>query len=215
MRRSALFITFTGEEHGLVGSLYYAANPLFPRVSHAGMIDLDTIGGEPGMKMNAPATGTNTARAGILERAAEITGSAVTMDTPRITSDADRSFMVCVSSLGPGLPFCLAGEEAELGHRREQEAFLHRATQRIRQGCIADEIAADHAIVMQENAHQSGVVGPFDDTVRGQFFLEAADAEDRQFYHLEGGRRRVALEGDRRPCQGAARQRALFGCDRP
>jgi hypothetical protein len=39
--RSVLFLFFTGEERGLLGSTYYAASPLHPLASIAGLINLD------------------------------------------------------------------------------------------------------------------------------------------------------------------------------
>lgn len=117
IRRSVLFITFTGAEHGPAGSLCYAANPLFPWASRAGMIDLDMIGGKPGMEMNARATGTSTAWAGILARAAEITGTTVTMNTPRITNDADH-YSFAVRGV-PAIHFGIGGSRAD--HHRPSD----------------------------------------------------------------------------------------------
>ncbi|MCE9584026.1 MAG: M20/M25/M40 family metallo-hydrolase [Planctomycetes bacterium] len=42
--RTILFVAFTGEEIGLLGSRYYVDHPLFPLASTAGMINLDMIG---------------------------------------------------------------------------------------------------------------------------------------------------------------------------
>ncbi len=46
--RSILFILFTGEEKGLLGSEYYAANPIFPLDKTVAMINLDMIGRNDG-----------------------------------------------------------------------------------------------------------------------------------------------------------------------
>jgi hypothetical protein len=43
-RRSILFLFFTGEEMGLVGSRYYAEHPLFPLEDTIAMINLDMVG---------------------------------------------------------------------------------------------------------------------------------------------------------------------------
>ena len=40
-RRSVLFLAVTAEEQGLLGSLYYAANPLFPLADTVGGINMD------------------------------------------------------------------------------------------------------------------------------------------------------------------------------
>jgi hypothetical protein len=43
-RRSFLFLTFTGEEKGLLGSEWYVANPLIPHEKVVAMINIDMIG---------------------------------------------------------------------------------------------------------------------------------------------------------------------------
>ena len=42
--RRIVFIAFTGEERGLIGSKYYVANPLYPLETTAAMINLDMVG---------------------------------------------------------------------------------------------------------------------------------------------------------------------------
>jgi Zn-dependent M28 family amino/carboxypeptidase len=43
-RRSILFMTVTGEEKGLLGSGYYAANPVFPLSNTVANLNIDMIG---------------------------------------------------------------------------------------------------------------------------------------------------------------------------
>lgn len=43
-KRSILFLHFTGEEHGLLGSSYYSQNPLFPLTNTIANINIDMIG---------------------------------------------------------------------------------------------------------------------------------------------------------------------------
>lgn len=43
-KRSILFLHVTGEEHGLLGSKYYAENPLFPLANTVANINIDMIG---------------------------------------------------------------------------------------------------------------------------------------------------------------------------
>ena len=43
-RRSLVFITFTGEEMGLLGSKHYVENPIFPIEKTKAMINLDMVG---------------------------------------------------------------------------------------------------------------------------------------------------------------------------
>ncbi len=42
-RRSVVFLAVTAEEKGLLGSEYYAANPLYPLATTAGMINMDAL----------------------------------------------------------------------------------------------------------------------------------------------------------------------------
>lgn len=43
-RRSILFMTFTGEERGLVGSRHYVNHPVLPLADHVAMVNLDMVG---------------------------------------------------------------------------------------------------------------------------------------------------------------------------
>ncbi|MBI4564503.1 MAG: M20/M25/M40 family metallo-hydrolase [Planctomycetes bacterium] len=46
-KRSVLFMTFSGEEFGLLGSRHYVRNPLFPIEKTAAMINMDMVGRNP------------------------------------------------------------------------------------------------------------------------------------------------------------------------
>ncbi len=47
-RRSILFMTFSAEEAGLLGSAHYVKNSLFPRKNHKAMVNLDMVGRSTG-----------------------------------------------------------------------------------------------------------------------------------------------------------------------
>lgn len=64
-RRSILFMGFSGEEMGLLGSHHYVRNPLFPKERHAAMLNLDMVGRNPDMPVAI--YGMGTAREGALE----------------------------------------------------------------------------------------------------------------------------------------------------
>jgi len=51
--RSVLFLAVTAEEKGLLGSEYYAANPVYPLATTAGVINMDSIVGEGAAKDSA------------------------------------------------------------------------------------------------------------------------------------------------------------------
>jgi hypothetical protein len=57
-KRSILFMTFAGEEWGLLGSNYYVNHPTVPLDSIAGMINMDMIGRVNGDRLNVLGVGT-------------------------------------------------------------------------------------------------------------------------------------------------------------
>ncbi len=57
--RGILFILFSGEERGLLGSKHYADNPLLPLTQCAAMINLDMVGRGKTGKFTASGTGTS------------------------------------------------------------------------------------------------------------------------------------------------------------
>ena len=58
-RRSILFMTFSGEERGLLGSKHYVENPIFPLDQTVAMLNLDMVGrGETG-QFSANGVGTS------------------------------------------------------------------------------------------------------------------------------------------------------------
>jgi Zn-dependent M28 family amino/carboxypeptidase len=63
--RSVVFLAVTAEEKGLLGSAYYAANPLFPLGKTAGVINMD---GTIGLGAAKDFTISGTAKLGLLDR---------------------------------------------------------------------------------------------------------------------------------------------------
>ena len=59
-RRGILFITFAGEELGLLGSNYYTGHPLLPLQNAAAMLNMDMIGRIRGGKVYVNGTGTGS-----------------------------------------------------------------------------------------------------------------------------------------------------------
>jgi len=58
-KRSILFMTFAGEENGLLGSNYFVNHPTVPLSSIAGMINMDMIGRVSGNRLNVLGVGTS------------------------------------------------------------------------------------------------------------------------------------------------------------
>jgi hypothetical protein len=57
-RRTIVFIAFSGEEEGLLGSNYYVSNPIFPLNSTVAMINMDMIGRMKGERLIIGGVGT-------------------------------------------------------------------------------------------------------------------------------------------------------------
>ena len=72
--RSVVFIAFTGEEAGRLGSKYYVAHPVRPMANTEGMINLDTVGRLGAQKITALGTGTATEWQHIFRGASFVTG---------------------------------------------------------------------------------------------------------------------------------------------
>jgi hypothetical protein len=72
--RSVVFVAFTGEEAGRLGSQYYVAHPVRPIANMEGMINLDTVGRLGAQKITALGTGTATEWQHIFRGASFVTG---------------------------------------------------------------------------------------------------------------------------------------------
>lgn len=82
-KRSIVFMTVFGEEHGLVGSRYYGAHPLVPVADTVADINLEQIGrtdDSEGPQVRAAAvTGADYSEVGdVLRKAGELTGTKIT-----------------------------------------------------------------------------------------------------------------------------------------
>jgi len=78
--RSVLFIAFSGEERGLLGSGHYASNPAVPLADTAAMVNLDMLGRLDGDKLIIHGTGTGTGFDALTDRLAAAHGFDVTKE---------------------------------------------------------------------------------------------------------------------------------------
>jgi hypothetical protein len=67
-RRGILFVAFAGEEHGLLGSNFYANNPVLPLKDAVAMINMDMIGRPRDNKVYVGGVGTGTGFRALLEQ---------------------------------------------------------------------------------------------------------------------------------------------------
>jgi hypothetical protein len=72
--RAVVFVAFTGEEEGRLGSRYYVSHPARPMAGVEGMINLDTVGRLGQQKVTALGTGTATEWQHIFRGASFVTG---------------------------------------------------------------------------------------------------------------------------------------------
>jgi hypothetical protein len=59
-KRTLIFMAFSGEEEGLLGSQYYVSNPVWPLEKTVAMVNLDMVGRLNGEKLNVGGIGTAT-----------------------------------------------------------------------------------------------------------------------------------------------------------
>ena len=72
--RSVLFVAFSGEERGLLGSGHYVANPAVPLADTVAMVNLDMVGRLDGDKLIVHGTGTGTGLEPLVDRLAAAAG---------------------------------------------------------------------------------------------------------------------------------------------
>jgi len=66
--RTILFVAFSGEERGLLGSAHYAANAVVPLADTTAMVNLDMVGRLDGNKIVVHGTGTGTGLDALVDR---------------------------------------------------------------------------------------------------------------------------------------------------
>ena len=88
-RRTVVFMWFSAEEWGLLGSRYYTKHPSAPIGRHVAMVNLDMVGRNPGKPVEISALKTSDDWAGLLEEAAR--SADLEYDTsPGVTGGSDH-----------------------------------------------------------------------------------------------------------------------------
>ena len=75
--RGVLFVAFSGEERGLLGSAHYTANPVLPLSDTVVMVNLDMVGRLDGDKLVVHGTGTGTGLEELIDRLTAAAGFTV------------------------------------------------------------------------------------------------------------------------------------------
>jgi hypothetical protein len=84
-RRTIVFIAFSGEEEGLIGSNYYVNHPIVPLANTVAMINMDMIGRLRDKKLIIGGVGTALEWRDVLDRANPPVGMTATMRRPAAT----------------------------------------------------------------------------------------------------------------------------------
>lgn len=89
-RRSILFIAFGAEEHGMAGSMYYVAHPVFPLTDHVAMINLEKLGRAPEKQFSLNGVATSAVWSDVLKAALQKTNTRVAPNVPFVIPDSDH-----------------------------------------------------------------------------------------------------------------------------
>jgi aminopeptidase N len=92
-RRTIVFVAFTGEEAGLLGSRHYVEHPVFPLDKTIGVINLDTVGRLFDKKVSVIATGSASEWPHIFRGAGFVTGVEGRMIPDALESSDQKSFI--------------------------------------------------------------------------------------------------------------------------
>ena len=92
-QRTIVFVAFTGEESGLLGSKHYVEHPAFPLEKTIGVINLDTVGRLFDKKVSVIATGSASEWQHIFRGAGFVTGVEGRMIPDALESSDQKSFI--------------------------------------------------------------------------------------------------------------------------
>jgi hypothetical protein len=92
-RRTILFVAFTGEEAGMLGSRHYVEHPVLPLDQVMGVINLDTVGRLGDKKLSVLATGTASEWPHIFRGSSYVTGVESRMIPDVLESSDQKSFI--------------------------------------------------------------------------------------------------------------------------
>ena len=92
-QRTIVFVAFSGEEAGLLGSKHYVEHPAFPLEQTIGVINLDTVGRLFDKKVSVIATGTASEWQHIFRGAGFVTGVEGRMIPEALESSDQKSFI--------------------------------------------------------------------------------------------------------------------------
>lgn len=95
-RRTIVFIAFSGEEEGLIGSNYYVNHPVVPVANTVAMINLDMVGRLNNQKLVIGGVGTASEWRSMIDAHNVVQSATVSLNSPAITVGASTSTMPIV-----------------------------------------------------------------------------------------------------------------------
>ncbi len=149
-RRSFLFLAFSAEEMGLLGSLHYARNPIAAIDRHAVMLNLDMIGRLENKPLEVGGLESAPALAELAEPHFERSGLVVARGT---SVGSGRSDHASFDAVGVPNLFFFTGLHPQY-HRPEDTADLIDAEGGTRVALLAADIAMDAATAAQPFVHR-------------------------------------------------------------
>ena len=123
-RRTIMFIAFSGEEEGLIGSNYYVNHPIVPLTSTVAMINMDMIGRLKEKKLIIGGVGTAQEWRSMIDADNSVQGMTVSLNSPISAASATLSAALPivlgsngqpVVTLDPAKPFDLTLNEDGYG----------------------------------------------------------------------------------------------------
>ena len=128
--RSVLFIALGAEESGLLGSEYYAANPVYPLSQTVGGVNMDALYPQPPARDVKVIGGGKSELDGVLQNAVAAEGRYMTPDSSPEKGYYYRSDHFSMAKRGVPMFYVEAGEDLELGGLAAGKAWADEYTAR-------------------------------------------------------------------------------------
>jgi len=100
LKRTLVFIAFSGEEEGLIGSSYYVNHPIVPLASTVAMINMDMIGRLKEKNLIVGGVGTAQEWRSLIDADNSLQSMTVSLNTPPAPPSAANNFPIVVGANG-------------------------------------------------------------------------------------------------------------------
>jgi hypothetical protein len=100
LRRTVIFIAFSGEEEGLIGSNYYVNHPIVPLANTVAMINMDMIGRLKERALIVGGVGTAQEWRSLIEASNDVQGMTVTLNNSGVVGTLPAGIPVVMGSNG-------------------------------------------------------------------------------------------------------------------